>query len=531
MERKHWTPVIRAGLGALVAALVLLAGTGTCVASGAADTGQRANLAQGPTLDLGAGYGADRQAAHVEALQRSLQRLGWAPGRADGLFGPRTEAALIRFQRASGVTVDGIAGPETRSALARALNRPLSRGAGFATPKGSQRVRTLQRKLQRRGLRPGPVDGRYGPRTEAAVIRLQRAVGLKASGTVNTITRRVLRRQPDQQSRPETPAGSDSAPVQPDRGISATPLAVDTASDDGIEIAGVIGISALALLLGGALGLLFARARTAQGPLKPVAATAGTGPQLPLMAVEPARSEQRTVTTTATPMKPLRAVGYVSIPKVHDPASELDDQAEAVERLCRRRGWELLHVVRDVENGHPKGLERPGLQYALERIAEGEASCLIVSELSRLSRSAADLGQIVEWLVERDCRLVAIDVRLDTGSSSGQLTARTLMSVGEWEGRRIGEQTRKGLAAARARRAKAGRPAVEDIPDLKERISAMRAEGMTLQSIADRLNEEGVPTLRGGSQWRPSSVQAAAGYRRPKKGRTALKDEASGGPA
>jgi hypothetical protein len=38
---------------------------------------------------------------------------------------------------------------------------------------------------------------------------------------------------------------------------------------------------------------------------------------------------------------------------------------------------------------------------------------------------------------------------------------------------------------------------------------------MTLQAIADQLNAEGVPTLRGGAMWRPSSVQAALGYRRP----------------
>jgi hypothetical protein len=46
----------------------------------------------------------------------------------------------------------------------------------------------------------------------------------------------------------------------------------------------------------------------------------------------------------------------------------------------------------------------------------------------------------------------------------------------------------------------------------------MRARGMTLQAIADTLNAEGVPTLRGGAEWRPSSVQAAVGYKRPKKG-------------
>jgi hypothetical protein len=43
---------------------------------------------------------------------------------------------------------------------------------------------------------------------------------------------------------------------------------------------------------------------------------------------------------------------------------------------------------------------------------------------------------------------------------------------------------------------------------------------MTLQAIADTLNREGVPTLRGGAEWRPSSVQAAAGYKRPRRQET-----------
>lgn len=60
---------------------------------------------------------------------------------------------------------------------------------------------------------------------------------------------------------------------------------------------------------------------------------------------------------------------------------------------------------------------------------------------------------------------------------------------------------------------------VEDIPSLKERILEMRREGRTLQAVADQLNEEGVPTIRGGQLWRPSSVQAALGYRRPRRRR------------
>jgi hypothetical protein len=48
-----------------------------------------------------------------------------------------------------------------------------------------------------------------------------------------------------------------------------------------------------------------------------------------------------------------------------------------------------------------------------------------------------------------------------------------------------------------------------------KRIAVMRARGQTLQAIADQLNAEGIPTLRGGAKWRPSSIQAALGYRRP----------------
>jgi hypothetical protein len=47
----------------------------------------------------------------------------------------------------------------------------------------------------------------------------------------------------------------------------------------------------------------------------------------------------------------------------------------------------------------------------------------------------------------------------------------------------------------------------------------MRAAGMTLEAIAAQLNRDGTPTVRGGAKWRPSSVQVAAGYRRPPAGR------------
>ena len=39
----------------------------------------------------------------------------------------------------------------------------------------------------------------------------------------------------------------------------------------------------------------------------------------------------------------------------------------------------------------------------------------------------------------------------------------------------------------------------------------MRSANMTLQEIADQLNAESIPTLRGGREWRPSTIQTALG--------------------
>jgi DNA invertase Pin-like site-specific DNA recombinase len=197
------------------------------------------------------------------------------------------------------------------------------------------------------------------------------------------------------------------------------------------------------------------------------------------------------------------AIGYV--------AGDLRSQSKAIDRLCARRGWQLMSLVHDRGSVKGPALKRPGLGGVLERLLVGEATCLMVADLRVLCRSVGELGGVLDALEHANARLVALEPPVDTGTQAGRVAVRTLAAVSEWERTRTLERSRRGLAAAREQGAV--QPTIQ--PSLKRQIMRMRGAGMTLQAIVDVLNADGVPTVRGGSTWRPSSVQAAIGYRRP----------------
>ena len=80
-----------------------------------------------------------------------------------------------------------------------------------------------------------------------------------------------------------------------------------------------------------------------------------------------------------------------------------------------------MDLVRDQEADEPGAERRPGLSYAIERIEAGEASCLIVGELERLSRRVPELAALVDRLERARVRLIAIDVGLDTATPGGRV--------------------------------------------------------------------------------------------------------------
>jgi peptidoglycan hydrolase-like protein with peptidoglycan-binding domain len=170
-------------------------------------------------LSRGSGYGTATGSPLVRALQVQLAGAGYTPGPIDGLYGPRTQGAVARYQAAHGLTIDGIAGPRTLADLTAPIPL-LYPGAGVATGDAPP-VRVLQRHLARAGYSPGPVDGIFGPATELAVRHFQAANGLKVTGVAGPRTlarlqaRPVVRRRHQRPARPKPPRHHSPAPHRP----------------------------------------------------------------------------------------------------------------------------------------------------------------------------------------------------------------------------------------------------------------------------------------------------------------------------
>ena len=111
--------------------------------------GPQTRAALGPTWRRQAGSRVlrrDTRGWDVAELQFRLAWHGFPSGTFNGVFGPRTEAALVRFQRWAGIAADGLAGGGTFAALngprptvPYVLRRPLA--ATITSPFGPRGVR------------------------------------------------------------------------------------------------------------------------------------------------------------------------------------------------------------------------------------------------------------------------------------------------------------------------------------------------------------------------------------------------------
>ena len=115
------------------------------------------------------------QGSLVKTLQERLKTLGYAIGRADGIFGSRTRAAVLTFQAENKLDVDGIVGPKTRAALNAETAAPMPLGE-----RAEETIKDLKEagsttlaaagKLKTAALITGAVSGAAGTAQEVGLL-------------------------------------------------------------------------------------------------------------------------------------------------------------------------------------------------------------------------------------------------------------------------------------------------------------------------------------------------------------------------
>ena len=219
---------------------------------------------------------------------------------------------------------------------------------------------------------------------------------------------------------------------------------------------------------------------------------------------------RHTRSTHRDPDAPLRVVLYrrVSTDDQGENGHGLDAQALTLSTEVTKRGWTVVSEQTDVGVSGSKPLaRRPAGAEALRLLAAGDADALMVSKGDRLSRSLLDLLTIVEKSRREGWALVLIDNGLDMTTPAGEFSFQVMGAAAQYERNLIRQRTREGLAAARAKGVRLGRPST--LPaDVVQRIVRERAEKVTLTAIAEGLNSDGVPTARGGARWYQSTVSA-----------------------
>ena len=174
-------------------------------------------------------------------------------------------------------------------------------------------------------------------------------------------------------------------------------------------------------------------------------------------------------------------IGYARVSKA-DGSQLLDLQRDALIDA----GVAEARIYEDRASGRKD--HRPGLESCLKALQPGNT--FVVWKLDRLGRDLKHLVSTVEALRERGVGLRVLagaGAEIDTGTANGRLIFAIFAALAEFERELIAERTRAGLAAARARGRRGGRPRKMDRAMLHMAMRAMAARETNAQDLARRL--------------------------------------------
>lgn len=169
-------------------------------------------------------------------------------------------------------------------------------------------------------------------------------------------------------------------------------------------------------------------------------------------------------------------IGYARVStRDQDPDLQFQD--------LRKAGCE--EIFEEKVSGSKRAGERVALTQAMRHCREGDV--LVVWKLDRLGRSLRDLIDIASGLRERGVGFKSLQEDLDTTTSGGKLVFHVFGALAEWERDVIRERTHAGLAAARSRGKKGGRPKAMDKSKVRMAHSLMADKRNSVNDVCKTL--------------------------------------------
>lgn len=133
----------------------------------------------------------------------------------------------------------------------------------------------------------------------------------------------------------------------------------------------------------------------------------------------------------------MRAAVYVRLSRDTEESTSPERQRAACEALCEARGWTVSSVEEDIDvSGFSKGLDRPGLQRILTRLADFDV--IVFFKIDRLARSTVDFAEIMRLSEAQGVALASASEPLDLTSSMGRAMAKVIAVFAELESDTIG---------------------------------------------------------------------------------------------
>lgn len=174
-------------------------------------------------------------------------------------------------------------------------------------------------------------------------------------------------------------------------------------------------------------------------------------------------------------------IGYIRVSK-SDGTQTLVPQRDAL----LAAGVEADRIYEDLASGRHDA--RPGLMACLKSLQPGNT--LVIWKLDRLGRDLRHLVTTAESLRQRGIGLKVLagaGAQIDTGTANGRLAFGIFAAFAEFERELIVERTQAGIAAARARGRRGGRPRKMDRTTLSMAMTAMSDRNAVAKEVARRL--------------------------------------------